>query len=429
MNRFLILSAVVIIGVVWLAYLFLGTPPIPFTVVLVFILIITTFTRNGINLKERLLNQVHQNERDIINSLKTHEILLNNSQDQINQINRLAFIEKNCIENQKFQLWEKGKRYYQSLPNLLLAFGLLGTFLGVTLNLFLISRKISGEFEGLQKVLPDVIGSMAIAFITSLVALGCSAYLIIAHPSYELDLEKEKLMTSLEHYLDNVFFLSKNQPSVQKKIDDLMKSIDTYSQNISGFVKSLPQNTQRFQEAAIAASNTLTTSSNNFKVVAEQSSQAMQTGANVLSNATQNLGSLTTSFSDLISSLHTSTQSLDHTTEELNNYTRANQNIGTALVNNSSRVQNLVQTNHQNLNNISQQLVENTTALADATQSFHMNATQVTESLEQYTKQVKSHNDRLQDVARKIDSSAQRMMQIQTELLQLVTLLSQSQNP
>jgi hypothetical protein len=51
--------------------------------------------------------------------------------------------------------------------------------------------------------MPDIISSMAIAFVSSLVALGCSMFLTKFHPTAELEMAKDNLLISLEHYLDN----------------------------------------------------------------------------------------------------------------------------------------------------------------------------------------------------------------------------------
>lgn len=395
-------------------------PWFPFLIVLAFVGLTVKSTIDGIRLKNALLKQVNTIEQTI--QVELLQKIKGISKNQQEKINKLALIEKRCSENQELKIWERNKRSYQALPNSLLAIGLLGTFLGITMNLFLISRNTAGELQ-LQTALPDIIGSMAIAFVSSLAALAGSVFLTKFHPTYDLDIEKEKLLISLEDYLDNDFFISQNQPTVGDKIDVLIKSIDNYSKSLNNFITTLPKNTQDFQNAVTAASNTLNTSANNFQAVANQSSQSMQTGANVLSNATNNLARLTTTFSDITSSLRDSTKSFDKTIDKLEDYADNLQDIGEALVNNSSQIQNLIQNNQQNLTHVSDRLLQNANTLSATSQSFNNNISQLTTSLTQHTGQVGNHNNRLQNLVGVIESTTQSS---NTNVSQVVSGLNQN---
>ncbi|BAY12700.1 methyl-accepting chemotaxis protein [Calothrix sp. NIES-2098] len=412
----------IICFVLFLLYLITPSfiPWFPFLIVLAFVGLTVKSTIDGIRLKNALLQQIDIIEQKIQTELlqKVKGI----SKNQYEKINKIALIEKRCSENQELKIWERHKRSYQLLPNSLLALGLLGTFLGITMNLFLISRNTGGELQ-LQKALPDIIGSMAIAFVSSLAALAGSVFLTKFHPTYDLDLEKDKLLISLEDYLDNDFFLSQNQPTVAEKIDVLIQSIDNYSKSLNSFVTTLPKNTQDFQNAVTAASNTLNTSANNFQAVANQSSQSMQTGANVLSNATNNLARLTTTFSDITSSLRDSTKSFDKAIDKLEDYADNLQDIGDALVKNSSQIQSLIQNNQQNLTHVSDRLVQNANTLSASSQSFNTNVSQLTTSLTQHTGQVGNHNNRLQSLAGVIENTTQSS---NTNISQVVSVLNQN---
>ncbi|MBD2214248.1 methyl-accepting chemotaxis protein [Nostoc linckia FACHB-104] len=395
-------------------------PWFPFLIVLAFLGLTVKSTIDGIRLKNALLQQVGIIEQKLRSELVQKVQGIN--RNQYERINKIALIEKRCSENQELKIWERHKRSYQLLPNSLLAIGLLGTFLGITMNLFLISRNTGGELQ-LQKALPDIIGSMAIAFVSSLAALAGSVFLTKFHPTYDLDLEKDKLLISLEDFLDNDYFISQNQPTVAEQIDVLIKTIDNYSKSLSGFVTTLPKNTQDFQNAVTSASNTLNTSANNFQVVANQSSQSMQTGANVLSNATNNLARLTTTFSDITSSLHNSTKSFDNAIDKLQIYADNLADIGNALVNNSTQTQSLIQTNQQSLNHVSDRLLQNANTLSATSQTFNNNISQVTASLTQHTGQVGNHNNRLQNLVGVIENATQSS---NTNIGQVVSVLNQN---
>lgn len=422
MNQLLLRYGVLIIcGGLLLLYVITPSliPWFPVLVVIAFIGLTAKSTIDGIRLKEKLSKQVDIIEQQIKSELIQKVKVI--SKNQYDKINKLALIEKICSENKELGSWEKNKRSYQLLPNSLLALGLLGTFLGITMNLFFISRNTGGDLE-LQKALPEIIGSMAIAFISSLAALAGSVFLTKFYPTYDLDLEKDKLLISLEDYLDNDFLISQNQPTVADKIDVLIKTIDNYSQSLKSFITTLPKNTQDFQNAVTAASNTLNTSANNFQAVANQSSQSMQTGANVLSNATNNLAKLTTTFSNITTSLHGSTKSFDKAIDSLQNYTDNLQAIGNTLVNNSSQIQSLIKNNQQNLTQVSDRLEQNANTLSTSSQSFNNNVSQLTTSL---TKQI----NQLQNIADKIDINTQEMKQIQTSMSKFLTVLARLQQP
>lgn len=100
------------------------------------------------------------------------------------------------------------------LPNLLLAFGLLGTFFGITLNLSALSQTINqtnvSNVSGLLAELKKPLEGMSIAFTTSLTGLLFSALLTIFNGFKNTSLVKYRLISSLEDYLDNIY-----QPQIQ----------------------------------------------------------------------------------------------------------------------------------------------------------------------------------------------------------------------
>ncbi|MBD2774593.1 hypothetical protein [Iningainema tapete] len=417
---------VVIISFVVFALYLINPAIIPWLVVIFFVILTLKLTLDGVKLHNQLPQELQSYYQQLSSNIYTR--CQGIKQENREKINRLALIEKTYNEHPKLQVWEKKKRYYQLLPNLLLAMGLLGTFVGITINLILLSRNTAGEIQ-LQKALADIISSMAIAFVSSLVALVCSVFLTKFHPAYDLDIEKDNLISRLEDYIDNDYLLSQTPLSVQEKINELRTSIDIYASKLDIFVSKFPQYVKDFEHAVTDASRKLVKSADEFGDVTKESSKLMQTGANTLSNTTNNLAGITRNFSNLTSTLSTSAQSLDSTTEALQNYTQELQSLTNTLVNNSSRIQNLIQNNQQDLNSISIRLEQNTHTLSSATQSFNLNASQVKEALNQHTGQVGNHNYNIQNVAITLDQYTQIIKNIQTNLTNLVNLLNQSQNP
>ncbi|OKH26131.1 hypothetical protein NIES593_03395 [Hydrococcus rivularis NIES-593] len=132
---------------------------------------------------------------------------------QLEQVNTAALID-GVYSQEKFRFFgfslrcEQWDHFCKILPNLLLAFGLLGTFLGITLNLYNLSQTINGienDVSSLVQQLQTPLQSMGIAFITSLIALVCSSFLIVINLRCNTNLAKVRLISSLEDYLDNIF--------------------------------------------------------------------------------------------------------------------------------------------------------------------------------------------------------------------------------
>ncbi|CCH97898.1 MULTISPECIES: hypothetical protein [Microcystis] len=137
---------------------------------------------------------------------------------QLDDVNTAALVDGLYHEEQftfmsKSLSCEKWDYFVRVLPNLLLAFGLLGTFLGITLNLTGISTLIdinNVDVQSLGEKLKTPLGSMGIAFITSLIGLACSSLLTVINLIFNTNLAKVNLISSLEDYLDNIL-----QPTVE----------------------------------------------------------------------------------------------------------------------------------------------------------------------------------------------------------------------
>jgi ABC-type transporter Mla subunit MlaD len=413
------------IVVLFLIYIFIPSsrPYFSYLVVIGFVGLTIQLTWDGIRKKKKLNNQI-TNLEDILKS--EIQSFYDNHPNKYEQINRGALIDEKCAKNQEFRNWEKQKLYYQSLPNFLLSIGLIGTFTGITMNLALIAFNTRGVIE-IQSIIPDIIFSMSIAFISSLVALASSSFLVKFYPTSDLETQKDNLLTSLEHYIDNEVLI--NQSS---KIDQLIESIDNYSQTLTTFLSSLKRNTETFENAITNATNKINTSANNFQSIVNQSSQTMQTGANVLSNVTNNIATLSTQFSDLTSSLSTSATSFEKSTSALQNHgknlqqvtdsllnnsevvenlsqnnTERINNLSETLVNNSNQVQNLIQNNHKNLESLLQQLFQTSQNISTSTQSLQNNVNQVVSSLNQHSSQIGNYNNNLQELSGVITNATQ----------------------
>ncbi|WP_323310828.1 hypothetical protein [Anabaena cylindrica] len=91
----------------------------------------------------------------------------------------------------------------------MLAFGLLGTFLGITINLGTLSQTINqtdaSDVSNLVTELKKPLEGMSIAFTTSLIGICLSSILTISNGIWNTSFAKYQLISSLEDYLDNIY--------------------------------------------------------------------------------------------------------------------------------------------------------------------------------------------------------------------------------
>ncbi|WP_138501434.1 hypothetical protein [Nostoc sp. PA-18-2419] len=128
----------------------------------------------------------------------------------LDQVNTAALIDQ--VYSQE-KVWgftcEQIDYFCRILPNLLLAFGLLGTFLGITINLSALSQTInqtnSANVNSLIAELKKPLEGMSIAFTTSLTGLFFSTTLTLFNWLKNTSFAKYRLISSLEDYLDNIY--------------------------------------------------------------------------------------------------------------------------------------------------------------------------------------------------------------------------------
>lgn len=186
------------------------------------------------------------------NSLKGSPKIISNLENrfkiasrQLDDVNTAALVDS-LYHEEKFTFMskslscEKWDYFVRVLPNLLLAFGLLGTFLGITLNLTGISTLIdinNVDVQSLGEKLKTPLESMGIAFITSLIGLACSSLLTVINLIFNTNLAKVNLISSLEDYLDNIL-----QPTVEgnSRLDKAVnRMVDTQKAFLTNFHKNV----------------------------------------------------------------------------------------------------------------------------------------------------------------------------------------------
>ena len=133
--------------------------------------------------------------------------------EKLEQVNTIALID-GLYSQEKLSFLgislrcEQWDYFCHTLPNLLLAFGLLGTFIGISSNLYSLSQTINHSSDSVSELIAQLqipLQNMGIAFFTSLTAIACSSILIGINLRCNTNFAKSLLISSLEDYLDNIY--------------------------------------------------------------------------------------------------------------------------------------------------------------------------------------------------------------------------------
>ncbi|VEP17032.1 conserved membrane hypothetical protein [Hyella patelloides LEGE 07179] len=246
---------------------------------------------NSANKVSRLLiNESRGKQPTIVDKL---EARFRQASKQLEQVNTIALID-GLYSQERLKFFgislrcEQWDYFCQALPNLLLAFGLLGTFIGISSNLYNLSQTINfdrgvADINGLITQLQTPLQNMGIAFSTSLTAILCSSILIMVNLRCNTNFAKSLLISSLEDYLDNIFKI---------KIDGysrLDKAVDRMVKQQEEFLNRFHQKVGQVLETTIG-------NAANKMVVANQGFQ-------------NNVDSMVSRFNDISSSMAASTDS------------------------------------------------------------------------------------------------------------------------
>jgi len=287
----------------------------------------------GMNLEAnpRILNKLEQRFAD--------------SKVNLDQVNSASVIE-GAYTQEKFYFFglslscEFIDHLSRILPNLLLSFGLLGTFLGITFNLANLSQTITqtdvNDVKNLVEQLNVPLRGMGVAFTTSLIAIACSSLLTVLNLFWNTNLAKSSLLSYLEDYIDNVYL-----PRIQP-ISSLEGAIDKFSSDFEGMLHQLGNT---IEESMTRAFSRIESSANTF-----------EKAANVLDNsgfpeklaaATNDLAIAQNQFSQSSLVLQKSTQSFDHNLVSVQKLTRKFLELNEQINSIDGQYKNLVNLNQE----------------------------------------------------------------------------------
>jgi len=232
------------------------------------------------------------------------------SKVNLDQINTAAVIE-GAYSQEKFYFLGLSLNcsfidsFCRILPNLLLSFGLLGTFLGITFNLSNLSQTITqvdiNDVNNLVEELNQPLQGMGVAFTTSLIAIACSSLLTVLNLIWNTNIVKAGLLNYLEDYIDNIYL-----PLVQP-VSSVEGAIDKFSNDFEGMLHQL---SNAIEESMTRAFSRIESSANIF----EKAANVLDTSAfpERLAAATNDLAIAQNQFSQSSLVLQKSTQSFDH---------------------------------------------------------------------------------------------------------------------
>ncbi len=325
---------------------------------------------------------------------------------QLDNVNTAALIDQ-VYSQEKIQLKFFPKKvgcdqidyFCRILPNLLLAFGLFGTFFGITINLSALSRTINqtdaSNVSSLVAKLQKPLQGMSIAFFTSLIGLLFSVLLTVFNWVKNTSQAKYRLISSLEDYLDNIY-----QPTIDghtrlDKAVDRMANLqnefltnfgknvrDVVEQSLGKVAREIAEENKKANalakqvyEGFTISSGTISAAATNFKIAGEElkaKSEIFKQAAETfeksqfpqrLSDATADLANTQKRFSQSAASLAETVISIATAVSEV-------QRLGEEIrsVNQTSvKVLELHQTNQDSLSEIIPQLKQGATNLGRVT--------------------------------------------------------------
>jgi methyl-accepting chemotaxis protein len=322
--------------------------------------------------------------------IQTLEDRFEKASKQLEQVNTAALIDQiysqETIKGFRFTC-EQIDYLCRILPNLLLAFGLLGTFLGITINLSTLSQTINqanaSDVSNLVTELKKPLEGMSIAFTTSLTGLFFSALVTIVNFIFNSGLAKYRLISSLEDYLDNVYFpkvqgdnrLDKIVNRMVSQQDEFLtnfgetvrrsveQSMGKVAQQIADGNKETTDLARQVYEKFTDAAGTISSAANEFQnsmTALSGTSQIFKQSAETfnqsefplkLSLATVDLGNTQQKFSDSATSLAATTELIINALIEIENSSQNLINLGEEIKSmNQTSIQVLeLHQNNQNL--------------------------------------------------------------------------------
>jgi exonuclease VII small subunit len=275
----------------------------------------------------------------------------------------------------------------RALPNLFIAFGLIGTFWGITSNLTNISSIVTGFSEsnpdvgklvqGLQLPLRD----MGVAFSTSLFGLLAGSILTVVNTTCSIGIAKHQLISGLEDYLDNIY-----KPTVEGNTR-LDIAIDRMVKQQQEFLTRFHENVGAALERSFGKA---------ANQIAEECGRINQIAENVYTNFSNAAGTISTgstTFQQAATSLESQTKKFSESLHEFKSGVAifkiaANQIEQNNIIQNLDRVLAQLNTSQQAFANSTQTLQDSLVGITNSNETAAQLAKQVYETWQDSTSQI-----------------------------------------
>ena len=308
----------------------------------------------------------------------------------LKQTNTLALLETFYNEQKFLGLrYDKLDYFCKSLPNLLITFGLLGTFLGITLNLGDSSGIINQDGASSSLVvekLKNPLQSMSVAFVSSLVAIFFSSILTVLNFFCNTEIAKDNLFALLENYLDNDYFTP--EINLEFKIKSILNSVLNsvlYPQNqetqnqetqnnleqllskvlkesLEPFSSTLLNSATIFQNSVFSLENQVTTISESATSLKE-ASQQVKDGAATFQIASKNIERNGENSYNLMVDLNKNQEAFAKSTEILQENVKE-------IIENNKRATHLAEKTYENLHESAKKLEDSSLGFMEASETI-----------------------------------------------------------
>ena len=256
----------------------------------------------------------------------------------LEEVNTPALIDQ-LYSKERVWIWSCDQIDYfcRILPNLLLIFGLLGTFFGITINLLSLSTSVGNGFaiDNIVAELRVALQGMSIAFLSSLFALLFSGLLTIINAVINTGFARYQLLTSLEDYLDNIYLPSLEHTRLDTAVERMSEVLHSFLDRFGITVREAVESSLANEVDKIVDGNLKATdlaeavyakfldSSGNIAAGSEvfrEAAQIFQSSefADTLAKANSDLSKTQTDLSQSASILHASTQNFEDAINKLN---------------------------------------------------------------------------------------------------------------
>ena len=348
------------------------------------------------NKVRRLISQQSVNKPRFIEYLEDR---FTDASSKLEQVNTGALVDQVYSRQRLFGLisYEQIEYFCRILPNLLVSFGLLGTFIGITINLTSLSQTVSDtnatDVSSLLRELQVPLQGMGIAFTSSLIAILCSAVVTSVNFIFNTSLAKTRLISLLEDYLDNIYLQTiEGQTQLDKVVKAVAYSFEgfltRFGQTVRVGVESALQDkiqeihnanttTSKLAEQTFVrlgeAAATVAKSSKDFQIASDKFLEVAQIFEHSqfpqkLANSTAELANIQSNFSQSTSTLATAVQAIEIVVIELQGYSKRLAKFGEQIASNNQTSLKLLESHQSNQKSLAEMIRQ----LQEASQGFQL---------------------------------------------------------